>query len=121
MQHIRMAERERNTFYGSHPLTACFIGCNVHLLVQIAHWPIARERLSAFRRYEDVSDDDSLKFEGSIRMEKEVALNDCECGRHAGSVLQRVGLHVVWCLCAAFNNFSFLPKWVWFQMVSAIF
>lgn len=119
MQH--MAERERNTFYDSRPHTACFIGCNVHLLVQIAHWPIARERLSAFRRYEDVGDDDSLKFEGSIRMEKEVALSDSEYGRHAGSVLQRVGLHVVWCLCVALNNFSFLPKWVWFQVVSAIF
>lgn len=114
-----MAERERNTFYDSRPphrllywLQCAFVSANSSL---------ANCTRATFRRYGDVGDDDSLKFEGSIRMEKEVALSDSECGRHAGSVLQRVGLHVVWCLCVALNNFSFLPKWVWFQVVSAIF
>lgn len=51
-----------NTFYGSCPLpslSALLAGMFNCLLAQMAHWPIAWEQLSQFRRCEDVFDDDS--------------------------------------------------------------
>lgn len=115
-----MAERERKTFYDSGPPTACFIGCNVHLLVQIAHWPTARERLSAFRRYEDVGDD-SLKFEGRSEWRRKwlsVTLSVADMLARSSSVLACMWFGVSVLLSTMFHFFPNGFGFKWFLLFS---